>query len=859
MNLSQTSGLSFWKLWSLLLWQEYSSSKRRLVYIVFCLALGVCAVSAVSSFGKQVELTLEANSRLLFGGDVEISDVRTLPTALMEDVQKKPGIENSVLINRITAMATLSNQETKLVDVLAFEGKFPILKGSVTLNPPHSSSTPENGVWVAADFLQAHGLGAGSVLNLMGRNVTIVGSVSDEISRDFSGFALGPRFIMQRSLALELGLLQKTSRFRESLLLILDPSSDPNDFASSVKKTWSDRLPSLRISSHKEDTRSSNRVLKNLRFFLEQVALSTLVLVCLGVITTLAEWLRSRVPDTGIYRALGASPKLPSLILLGLISGVCLVGVGIGILGGQWLRHFVFVPALSGLFPIPLQSLEWTQISLLLPLAGFVLPILFLLPLLIRIRHLSPAGVIRGDVYWNHASKLNQKRDFLIYGLGLAIIFFLYVFASGSYKIGSIVFFVNLALVFCFYYLLNFLIGFFQSRQEHLPLPVQLAIGEISAKKVTSLLIVTLLGIGLFMLASVNFLKNELMASLEQDLDIGSKPNLYLLDVQKDQAPLLVERLKSWIPDASPSMLDQAPMVRARLTKVGGKPVEELDKNKDSDSQGMRQREQNLTFKWELGDSETILNSTHKGSLWAADNEMQFSLEDRFATRIEAKLGDSLEFIISGVTLVGKVTSIRKVQWQSFRPNFFIVAHPKMLEGVPHQVLLTAYGKSPADRLELQSKITKEFPNVSTIDATALLTRAGAMAQGVVGSANALALLLMGASVLILLTSVLSTKQLRRKNTAVLRALGAKSKTLQQSLLLEFLVLGGLSGLLGVLAAQGVGRFLTKWALDLEPHPQWTDWILLWAMGVLATLVFGYGSVRSVLKTKPNQVLREGH
>jgi putative ABC transport system permease protein len=452
-----------------------------------------------------------------------------------------------------------------------------------------------------------------------------------------------------------------------------------------------------------------------------------------------------------------------------------------------------------------------------------------------------------------------------------------FVTSSTSDKpwVGVLVFAVNVTLFLAFRGLLDWGLRTSATHSGKLPLALQLAMGEISSRRLTSLLTMALIGIGIFFVSLMSFVQSDMATSLSSDLDTQGKPNVFFLDVQKSQSEEIEALIRSTLDGGEPGQqgpqdlqganstreIITAPMVRARLTQIDGLDASvqasENEPNANSSSQGMRQREQNLTWRDFPGPGERVTSGGSDGGLWIIGDHAQVSLEARFADRIGARLGSQLEFSLSGVPLRAKVVSIREVNWQSFRPNFFVIMHPTLMEGVPHQVLMSTHVGSKGERRKLQNEVTRKLPNVSVIDATTFIDRAAGIAKSVAGTSSLLSGLLILAALLILTVTMIATSAARLRTGAILRALGAPARTIQHAVTLEFLILGGASAALGVAAAQITAWIVVSHVLELDASVQIGSSAALWAAATCATMLTGYLTSRAVLTQRPAAILRE--
>ena len=360
--------------------QELLASKKKLILLSLCLAVGVAGVAAVASFTNQVDSSIEINSRLMFGGDVAISDVRSIGDA--NAFTSMPGVRSSSLRNTVTAMASLpQGNESALVTVTAADDNFPLLPQSLRTDPQVALSSPAmlGGAFVSQDLMESWDLSPGSRIKVAGADFVVQAAIVEDLTRGSSLFALGPAVIMRRDDAAATGLLDKTSRYRETLTFLVN--GDPEKFAESLR-ALSKETPSMRVTIHNDTDRGPGRVLANLGFYLSQVSLSTFLLVCLGLATSLSEMLRSKRPETALYRVLGAKPRLPLVVMLAVVLATCLSGTALGVFLGEVIRSQVLLPFLQTMLPFSLAPFEARQIPVLLPLWGALVPILFVWPLL---------------------------------------------------------------------------------------------------------------------------------------------------------------------------------------------------------------------------------------------------------------------------------------------------------------------------------------------------------------------------------------------------------------------------------------------------------------------------------------------
>ena len=294
-------------------------------------------------------------------------------------------------------------------------------------------------------------------------------------------------------------------------------------------------------------------------------------------------------------------------------------------------------------------------------------------------------------------------------------------------------------------------------------------------------------------------------------------------------------------------------MIRARLTQINGKPVNEL-RFPDGRGAGFSEREQNLTWTDELGAD----NRVTEGRWWGPADHGQalVSVATEFQEGLGLKLGDRLTFDVAGETQEVRLASVRKVKWDSFQPNFFIVFPPGLLDGAAGTWMTSAY----LDRGSARSvaALVRRFPSVSVFDLDDLLQQVRSVIDKAVLAVQSVFLFTLFAGLTVLLAAVQATRDERRYESAMLRTLGASRATVMRSVLAEFAALGLLSGLLAAFGASVAGWFIATRVLELKSGFEWWVWFVGLGGGTLLVGFAGWLATRSVVNQPPMASLRAG-
>lgn len=293
------------------------------------------------------------------------------------------------------------------------------------------------------------------------------------------------------------------------------------------------------------------------------------------------------------------------------------------------------------------------------------------------------------------------------------------------------------------------------------------------------------------------------------------------------------------------------PMIRGRLTAIDGQPVEKM-RFADHRGEEFADREQNLTWSATLGADNRVI----AGRWWTAadDGRPLVSISTEFEQWLGLGLGDRLTFDIAGETVTVRVASIRKVKWDSFSPNFFIVFAPGLLDKVAGTYLTSAYLAPGA--AESLAGLARRFPSVSIFDIDDLLADVRSVLDKAVLAVQSVFAFTLLAGLTVLLAAVQSSRDERRYESAMLRTLGASRRTVLQGVLAEFAALGLLSGLVAAAGASLAAYFLTTRVLDLRyVFSPWACVIGLLGGGLIV-VASGWLATRSVVRQSPLTTLR---
>ncbi len=316
---------------------------------------------------------------------------------------------------------------------------------------------------------------------------------------------------------------------------------------------------------------------------------------------------------------------------------------------------------------------------------------------------------------------------------------------------------------------------------------------------------ITGLGLGILALLLLAVVRVDLLRAWQERLPAGA-PNHFLINVQPhDVAPL-----KDFLGEAGIGPVALYPMIRGRLVTIQGRGVEP-SAYANPRAQQLAAREFNLSQTLALPSDNQLV----AGDWWAgAEAPPQFSVEAGLAETLGIRLGDEITFLISGRELSAPVTSLRKVQWDSFNVNFFVVSSPALLGGEA-ATFITSFHLSK-EQETLIPELVRRFPSVTLLDVNAILNQVRQVVERGVLAVEYVFLFTLAAGLLVMFAGTQASLEERRLEHGILRTLGAGRRALLTSLAVEFTASGILAGILVSLFAEVTGWLLAEHLFGLE-------------------------------------------
>ncbi|NNG11461.1 MAG: FtsX-like permease family protein, partial [Arenibacter sp.] len=510
----------------------------------------------------------------------------------------------------------------------------------------------------------------------------------------------------------------------------------------------------------------------------------------------------------------------------------------------------LFPLLLEGLLPVDVQLYIAPQAIVMGLLLGLFMSVLFALYPLTSTLYVSPLQALRVQ----EVTRTKSKKWALIVMGGIFIFLLLFSFLLLKNWKYSLSFMAGIIVTFSI--LTGVASGVMKLIKKYFPTSwsfgARHSLLNLFRPNNQTLTLVLAIGIGTFLISTLYFTKDFLLAksSLGQQ---NNSPNMILLDVQTGQK----EAITATIQDKGIPVLSDIPIVTMRVNSINGMEVNTIRKDSTTNIRNwILNHEFRVTYRDSLISSEK-LSSGNWVSNASREQSIPISISDNFARDAKVEVGDKLTFNVQGLILNTIVGSIRAVDWGRMQPNFSIVFPLGILEEAPQFRVLTTKVANEEDSASLQRELVKAFPNVSILDLRQILSVIEGLLNKISWIINFMAFFSILTGIIVLLGAVRTSKYQRLRESVLLRTIGAKTKQILKIVALEYLYLGVLGGLSGILLSLVSSQLLAWWVFETTFTPSSFPFLVLFPSITILVLTIGLLNSRGVIKSPPLEVLRK--
>lgn len=818
--------------------RDWRAGELRL--LALALVIAVAAVTSVGFFVDRIRLGLERDAAQLLAADWVLSSDQPVADSVRERA-RAAGLRTADTVTFPSmAMSAADPDRHALAAVKAVGDGYP-LRGTLRIAPAIGAeesaarTVPAPGtVWVDAQLLQAIGAQPGDAIRLGERQFRIAQVIVIEPDRGAGFLNFAPRVMLNLGDLAGTELITNGSRVTWRMLVAGERAAI-SAFGAQFNR---ELARGQRVESLDSGRPEMQRTMERAQSFLSLVALLAAMIAAVAVAAAARRFSLRHLDSCAMMRCLGLAQRdifalfALEFVLVGVAA--CAVGMVLGYAG-----HFALLSALG-----PLVKTSLPQPSLLPALqggaVGLVLLLGFALPPLAQLRAVPPLRVLRKDV------GLPNARAGFGYLVGLIGFLLLLLWSANDVKVGIVTAggFAGALLVFALAaWLVLQLLRPLRAMTGRLGISWRFALAAVQRRPMATIVQLVSLAVGLMALLLLTVTRTDLISAWRNAAPPDA-PNRFLINIQPDQVSRVEALLRAGGIEAQ-----LHPMIRGRLVKINDRSVGPENYAEDR-AQRLVDREFNLSYTAQAPAHNPVTAGT-----WYRDGAAELSIEEGIARTLGLKLGDELTFDIAGRMVTARATSLRKVNWDSMRANFFVLMPPSLLADQPAS-FITAF-HLPPQKAALTGELLREFPNVTVVDTSAVLRQVQAVLDQVIAAVEFLFVFTLAAGVLVLYSALASSRDERVREAGLLRALGASRRQLSRAQLAELACIGALAGLLAAIGASAVGWALARFAFEFSYALSPWVFVLGTAGGALCALAGGYFGLRGVLNTPPLATLRE--
>ena len=824
-------------------WRDSRKNRSRLFLFISSIVLGIAALVAVYSFKDNLQRDIDQQAKELTGADLIIESRKIIADTTLKSIEKL-GDDQAQERTFASMVYFIKNGGSRLIQIKALAGKYPFY-GNIETSPSAAAKSFQEGRNALVDqtLMLQYNAKVGDSIKIGDLNFKITGKLEKAPGQTGISASVAPIVYIPLQYLEKTGLTEIGSRityrfyykFRdeaslEKTLKILEPKLEKESLSTET------------VASKKEETGKSFRDLSR---FLALAGFIALLLGCIGVGSAIHVYIQEKLSTIATLRCLGLKARDAFLIYLIQISVIGLIGAILGAILGT-LIQFLLPLVLKDFLPVEItMQISWLAIAQGI-LLGLIISILFALPSLLGVRKISPLNAIRSSF-----ENQTTKRDPLKWGVYLLMLIF--VFGFTYLQMNSIIqtvaftfaLVVALLLLMVLSKLLMFLVRKFIP--ETFSYIWRQGFANLYRPNNQTLMLTIAIGLSTTFICTLFFIQDILIQRVT--LSSGAnQPNMVMFDIQQTQKEPLNQLTKSY----NLPVMNQVPIITMRIEEINGKKL-----GADSTNERAFRGEIRATYQDTLTLAEKIIAGVWTNKVATNSNApIYVSLEQLYANRIKVKLKDKIVFNVQGMLIPTVVGSIREVNWGSFQTNFRVVFPTGVLESAPQFFVLMTKVPSKEVSAKYQGDVVRTFPNVSMIDLELVLKLLDELLSKISFVIRFMAGFSMATGWIVLLSSVLTSKNQRIKESILLRTLGASRKQVLAINAVEYLFLGIFAAGAGLILALSSSYLLAEFSFEASFNLPLLPIFTLFGTVVALVVITGVWSTRGVLNQPPLKILR---
>ncbi|WAK02213.1 ABC transporter permease [Methylobacter sp. YRD-M1] len=817
-----------------LLWRDSRSGE--LTILVLALIIAVTSSTAISLFADRLQRTMTVQAADFLAADLVISSTAPIPDLWLAKANQLKLIQAQTVE---FSSVLMENDELLLAGVKSVSALYPLRGHLKTTTSDYLDETsvdkgPDpSTAWVDKRVLSALKLKLGDPLTVGEKKLAVSRIITYEPDKRGDFYSFSPRVMINQQDLEATGVIQPGSHVH----YFFQFSGDSKSLAAFNRWVKPQLNPSQRLMDIHEDRPELGSALERAERYLGLSSIVVILIAGVAIAMATRRYTERHFNTTAILRCLGCRQReilwlySCQFVVLGLLASAigCLLG---------WFAQEALFHLLRNLLPAQVANPGLLAVFFGF-ITGMVILLGFALPPILRLKQVSALRVLRRDL------EPLPSSAWLIYGLAVCLMSVLIWRYTDDIKMTAVIIGVGLLALLLLGLLVYGLLIMSRRLLPHMSLIWRFGLQGLfrnSRGSVSQILAFSMTLVAMVLSFTV---RTDLLDNWHKQLPEHA-PNHFALNIFPDQQQTFQKELEQQQIVGSRFY----PVVRGRLVEINQTPVQQIV-SKDTQGEGATHRELSLTWSKDLPED----NKITAGHWWQSDRAGLVSVEQKLAKSLKIKVGDKLTFTVGSEQFEATVSSLRDLQWDTMKPNFYMIFSPGTLENYPSTFITSFY--LPESRKNFLNELIKKFPSTTLLEVDLILQQFKTILTQLTAAINYLLYFALLAGFTVLFAAVYSTLDDRIYDGALMRTLGANRAFLRKTHLIEFTLLGLISGLLAVLISEIILYTLYTQVMHMEYMPNIYLWVVLPLIGALFVGLAGYWGVRDVVNKSPLLVLRE--
>ncbi|MDH5547378.1 MAG: FtsX-like permease family protein [Gammaproteobacteria bacterium] len=816
--------------------RDWRSGELRVLLAAILVA--VAAITSVGFFTDRIHLALQQQANELLGADVVISSDHPIDTRFRDEALRMK-LRTSENVS-FPSMA-VSDEGNQLGSLKAVDESYPLrgnLRIARELFAPDEviDSVPAPGsVWLEPRMFSSLNIKVGDSVSLGAKEFRVDAILSSEPGRGGDIMAIAPRILINQQDLLATQLVQEGSRVSYNLLI-----SGESSRVQTFRQFVDDNLQrGVRVQGIQDARPEIRTALERAQQFLGLAALTSVILAGVAIALAARRFAQRHLDHCAIMRCVGATHGTVSrifflqMLILGVLGSItgCVIG---------FVTHQLLVSVLGSLVGVNLPMPGFMP-AILGIATGMVTLLGFALPPLLQLSSVPALRVLRRDL-----GALGAP-GFMTYALGAIVLAVLMVLQAGDVQLGIYMVAGTFAALLFLTFVAWLLVRFIRTTRERGGGAWLFGMANVARRPAASVVQIVAFGLGIMVLLLLTIIRGDLLNEWQDTLPQDA-PNRFIINIPPDN----VEPMQRFFREQKLSVPEFYPMIRGRLIRLNEKEISEKDYTNER-AQRLVEREFNLSYSTAMSPDNILL----EGSWWTESDKGKpwVSMEEGIAKTLGVGMGDILTFSVAGDTFTAEVVNIRKVNWDSFKANFFVVVNPGVVDSFPQTYMTNFY--LPPDQYRVLNEMAQVFPSITVFDVASIMTHVRAIIARVSMAVEYVFVFTLLAGLMVLYAGIQATHDERLLENALLRTLGGQRKQILQAMSSEFIMLGVLAGILAAIVASVLALVIARFVLNMPMYFNVEVWLIGLIGGGVGVGLAGMIGSRGVVSKPPLQTLRK--